>query len=59
MGAIINADECIGCGLCAEFARQVFRLNDEAGRCEVIADDITDAVKDAAKYCPVRAISAV
>lgn len=52
----INADACIGCGLCSNTAPTVFAINDE-GKSEVVGpvtDDI--AIDDIIASCPVGAI---
>ena len=50
---------CIGCGLCADLAPDVFELNDDA--LSVVVGEVTAeneaAVRNAAASCPVEAIS--
>ena len=59
MKAIVDADACVGCELCAETCRAVFRMND--GIAEVKADPVPTesetACRDAADGCPVQAIA--
>lgn len=59
--AYVNPDLCIGCGLCASIAPEVFRLN-EQGLSEAYAEtpeDELDAVVEAVDSCPVKAISII
>ena len=58
MRAFVDQDTCMGCGLCAGTAPDVFRMTDN-GTAEAYADT-TDANKDdvqvAIDECPVSAI---
>ena len=58
MKAFVDQDTCMGCGLCAGTAPDVFRMTDN-GTAEAYADT-TDANKDdvqaAIDGCPVSAI---
>jgi len=60
MKAAVDADLCIGCGLCEEMCPEVFKVNDrdiaEAKPGEV-PPDAEDSCRDAAEECPVEAIS--
>ncbi|MCF7846447.1 MAG: ferredoxin [Candidatus Peribacteraceae bacterium] len=52
-------DACIGCGICATIASEVFAMNSETGKSEVKADaDLADLSKasEAAAACPTTAI---
>jgi ferredoxin len=53
----IDSDKCIGCGLCAQIAPDVFSLNAEGGYAEVIRKEGSPAVEQAVKSCPVGCIS--
>ena len=55
---VVNLDECIGCGTCAELAPNTFRLNDDE-KAEVVnpAGDPDDAIQEAIDSCPTEAIS--
>ena len=56
----VDAETCVGCGLCAETCPAVFEMNDE-DVAEVKADpvpaDAEDACREAAENCPVDAIT--
>ena len=58
MRAYVDQELCIGCGLCASSAPDVFAMNAD-GRAEAVTDK-TDAngesVKQAIERCPVTAI---
>lgn len=55
---VVNQDECIGCGTCAELAPATFRLNDDE-KAEVINPhgDPEDDIQEAIDSCPTEAIS--
>ncbi len=59
MRAIVDAEACTACGLCAETCPQVFRMGEEVA--EVIADPVPAgsgaAAREAAEGCPVNAIT--
>ena len=59
MKATVNADLCVGCGLCAEICPDVFKMAGEIAT--VIADAGTPRAetdcRDARDQCPVNAIS--
>lgn len=54
-------EECIGCGVCAQICPEVFVLDEEAGKAEVIgaptADLGKELVKEAIDSCPVGCIN--
>lgn len=54
----IDKDKCIGCGLCAALAPDVFELKDD-GKADVKADANLSSpeIKNAAQSCPVQAIA--
>ena len=60
MKAIVNRDDCIGCGLCATICPEVFELDDE-DIAVVIADPVPEGseqdAKEAVESCPTDAIS--
>ena len=58
--AVQVEDTCIGCGICATIAPEVFAMNAETGKSEVKEDaDLAnlDKAKEAAGACPVTAIT--
>lgn len=58
MRACVDKDACIGCGLCASMAPDVFEIEDD-GKAGVVGE-VTSAnkadAKDAEASCPVGAI---
>ncbi|NLZ49153.1 MAG: ferredoxin [Clostridiales bacterium] len=60
MKACVDKDLCIGCGLCASIASEIFFLDDD-GKASAVKDEIADGqideAEDAASSCPVAAIS--
>lgn len=60
MKPVVDKDACVGCGLCAGVAPEVFVMEDDgkAGVCvEEVSADLQDSAKEAAESCPVSAIS--
>jgi ferredoxin len=59
MKAKVDADKCIGCGLCEATCPEVFRLNNDVS--QVIVDTVPPEAQEncrqAADNCPVQAIS--
>ena len=58
----VNQENCIGCGLCASVAEDVFELNDEGKsvvKVNTVLEDKQDEAKDAIEGCPVAAIEEV
>jgi len=60
MKAKVDADLCIGCGLCVSTCPEVFKMQED--KAVVIATPVPkgaeDACKKAAEECPVTAITA-
>ena len=59
MKATVDAETCVGCGLCSESCPAVFEMKDDVAKVlvdEVPADE-AEACKEAADSCPVDAIS--
>ena len=52
----VNVDECIGCGICAQFCPEVFEIDEAAGKSTVKAQSDSLEVKNAMEACPVGAI---
>ena len=59
MKPVVDKDMCVGCGLCAGVAPEVFIMEDDgkAGVAPNACDCNEDAAKEAAESCPVNAIS--
>ncbi len=59
MKAIVNKDECVGCGLCCDTCPEVFEL--ENGVAVVKVDPVPPAhehcCQESAESCPVKAIT--
>lgn len=59
MKATVDAEACIGCGLCADTCAEVFEMADDVAK--VIVDEVPadaeDSCKEAAESCPVDAIA--
>jgi len=58
--AIVDAETCTGCGVCAETCPEVFELKEEEDIARVIADpvpaEVAESCREAADGCPVDAI---
>ncbi len=55
----VDADICIGCGLCVNMAPEVFEMEDDKAVAisEVVAEDQEEVAKKMAEDCPVSAIN--
>jgi len=55
----IDEDECIGCGSCEEICHEVFKLNEETDKAEVIKPEggPEDLIEEAIGTCPVDCIN--
>lgn len=58
MKAIVDADTCIGCGMCAEIAPDIYKMEGEKAVTvvEEIPEDKLDEAKNGSEQCPVDAI---
>ncbi|MBU1043734.1 MAG: ferredoxin [Candidatus Omnitrophica bacterium] len=58
MKAIVDADACVGCGLCANICAEVYQMQDDKAIVigNSIADNLVESAKEAATSCPVEAI---
>jgi ferredoxin len=54
----VDQDTCIGCGTCEGICPEVFRLNEEEGKSEVVKPKggPEDLIQEAIDSCPVEAI---
>jgi len=58
MKAVIDADTCIGCGLCAQVAPDVYEMQGDKAvpKMDDIPEDKAEDAKNGADQCPVTAI---
>ena len=54
----VDQDECIGCGSCEEICPEVFKLNEDTEKAEVIKPEggPVDQIQEAIDTCPVSCI---
>lgn len=54
----IDEEECIGCGSCEEICTEVFKVNEDTEKAEVIKPDKgpEDLIEEATTTCPVECI---
>ena len=59
MKAVVNPEDCTGCGLCTETCPEVFELTDDVASVigDEVPEDAIDTCKQAAEECPLEAIS--
>jgi ferredoxin len=59
MKAIVDQESCIGCGVCAQVAPEIYEMQGDkaVALVEEIAEDKVDSAKEGADQCPVDAIS--
>jgi ferredoxin len=55
----VDADACIGCGLCVNMAPEVFQMEDDKAvpLSDLVAEGQEEVAKKMAEDCPVDAIS--
>jgi len=55
----VDADRCVGSGLCLDICPEVFELNGETAtvKFDVVPPRYEDACLEASKLCPTEAIS--
>ncbi|MDP8253433.1 MAG: ferredoxin [Candidatus Kaelpia aquatica] len=55
----VDADTCIGCGLCVNMAPEVFQMDDDKAVpvAEVVVEGQEDSAKKMVEDCPVDSIS--
>ena len=54
----LDQDECIGCGSCEEICPEVFKLNEDTEKADVIKPEggPEDLIQEAIDTCPVSCI---
>ena len=60
MKVIVDADTCIGCGVCEGVCPKVFEMSSEdlaVVKVDEVPAELAEACRDAAEQCPVEAIS--
>ena len=58
MRAIVNKEECTGCGLCVDTCPEVLEMEDDVARVVIdpVPPDQEEALREAAEECPSEAI---
>lgn len=59
----VDQERCIGAGECILLAPEVFGLNEESGKAELlnadeaVSSELLEDIEEAVEYCPVGAIT--
>ena len=58
MKATVDADACVGCGLCVDTCGAVFEMSDDVANVlvDTVPADAEESCREAADACPVDAI---
>jgi ferredoxin len=58
MKVIIDEEECIGCGSCVEMCPEIFQMNEEKEKAEVLLPEggSEECIEEAMDTCPVSCI---
>lgn len=58
MKVVVDADKCIGCGLCAQVAPDIYEMQGEKAimKMDEIPEDKAEDAKNGAEQCPTEAI---
>ena len=59
MKAVVNAESCIGCGLCVQVAPEVYEMQGDKAvtLIDEIPEDKLEVAQSGADQCPVTAIA--
>ena len=58
MKAVVDAEKCIGCGLCAQVAPDIYEMQGDKAvtKIDEISEDKTEEARSGAEQCPTEAI---
>ncbi|HMK64523.1 MAG TPA: ferredoxin [Thermodesulfobacteriota bacterium] len=58
MKVIIDEEACIGCGSCVEVCPDIFRMNEEKEKAEIVSvpEGSEECIEEAMDTCPVSCI---
>lgn len=58
MKAVVDLEKCIGCGLCAQVAPDIYEMDGDKVivKADDIAEDKSSDAQNGAEQCPVNAI---
>lgn len=57
MKPVVDQELCIGCGLCASIAPDIFEMQDDGKAAAIVEETSDDTAQEAADSCPTAAIS--